>query len=55
MLSFRHTKQTGKNVADTIFKVSCKRLFSAESVRYLGVKIHVNLNWKQQPHDIAKN
>ena len=32
-----------------------KRLYPTNSVTYLGIKIDVNLNWKQQISDIAIN
>ena len=34
-------------------KLSCKRLYPSKSVKYLGIKIDENLNWKQHIHDIA--
>ena len=34
-------------------KLSRKRLYPSKSVKYLGIKIHKNLNWKQHMHDIA--
>ena len=37
-----------------IFKHQRKKLDSpSRSVKYLGIKIHENLNWKQHIHDIA--
>lgn len=30
-----------------------KKLYPASSVKYLGIKIEYNLNWKQQVSDIA--
>ena len=34
-------------------KLSSKRLYPSKSVKYLGIKIDENLNWKQHIHDIA--
>ena len=34
-------------------KLSRKRLYITKSVKYLGIKINENLNWKQHIHDIA--
>ena len=34
-------------------KLSRKRLYPSKSVKYLGIKIDENLNWKQHIHDIA--
>ena len=34
-------------------KLSRKRFYSSKSVKYLGVKIDKNLNWKDQTHDIV--
>ena len=34
-------------------KLSRKRLYPSKSVKYLGLKIDENLNWKVQTHDIA--
>ena len=34
-------------------KVSRKRLYPSKSVKYLGLEIDENLNWKIQTHDIA--
>ena len=34
-------------------KLSRKRLYRSKSVKYLGIKIDENLNWKQHLHDIA--
>ena len=34
-------------------KLTRKRLYPSKSVKYLGIKIDENLNWKQQIHDIA--
>ena len=30
-----------------------KRLYSTESVKYLGVKIDTNLNWEYHVHDLS--
>ena len=34
-------------------KLSKKRLYPSKSVKYLGVKIDENLNWKDQTNDIV--
>ena len=34
-------------------KLSCKRLYPSKSVKYLGIKINENFNWKQHIHYIA--
>ena len=34
-------------------KLSRKRLYPTKSVKYLGIKINENLNWKQHIHDIT--
>ena len=34
-------------------KLSRKRLYPSKSVKYLGIKIEENLNWKQHIHDIT--
>ena len=36
-----------------LVKLSRKRLYPSKSVKYLGLKIDENLNWKVQTHDIA--
>ena len=34
-------------------KLNYKRLYPSKSVKYLGIKINENLNWKQHIHDIT--
>ena len=34
-------------------KLSRKRLYISKSVKYLGIKIDENLNWKQLIHNVA--
>ena len=34
-------------------KLSRKRLYPSKLVKYLGIKIDENLNWRQHIHDIA--
>ena len=34
-------------------KLSRKKLYPSKSVKYLGVKIDENLNWKDQTYDIV--
>ena len=36
-------------------KLNRKRLYPVQSVRYLGIKIEQNLNWKDYINDIAVN
>ena len=38
----------------TKIKHNSKRLYPSISVKYLGIKIDENLNWKQHIHDIAR-
>ena len=47
---FKHQR---KKVDPIKIKLNCKRLFPSKSVKYLGIKIHENFNWKQHIHDIA--
>ena len=35
-------------------KFNRKRFYPSKSVKYLGIKIDENLNWKQHIHDIAR-
>ena len=35
-------------------KLSCKRLFPTDSVKYLGVKIDENLSWKSHRLSLSK-
>ena len=47
-------KHQRKNVDSPIkIKLNCKRLYPSKSVKYLGIKINENFNWKQHIHDIA--
>ena len=34
-------------------ELNCKRLYPSKLVKYLGIKINENFNWKQHIHDIA--
>ena len=34
-------------------KLNCKRLYPSKSIKYLGIKINKNFNWKQHIHNIA--
>ena len=47
-------KQQRKKLDSPIkIKLNRKRLYPFKSVKYLGIKIDENLNWKQHIHDIA--
>ena len=51
LVTFKHQR---KNVDSPIkIKLNCKRLYPSKSVKYLGIKINENFNWKQHIHDIA--
>ena len=49
--------KSSRNFTDVPLKLSVngKRLYPTNSVTYLGIKIYVNLNWKQHISDIAIN
>ena len=48
---FKHQR---KNVDSPIkIKLNWKRIYPSKSVKYLGIKINENFNWKQHIHDIA--
>ena len=51
LVIFKHQKKQ----LDSLIKIKLnhKRLYSSKSVKYLGIKIDENLNWKQHIHDIA--
>ena len=49
---FLNTK--GKKVDSPVkIKLNCKRIYPSKSVKYLGIKINKNFNWKQHIHDIS--
>ena len=48
---FRHQRK--KLDSRIKIKLNGKRLYPSESVKYCGIKIDENLNWKQHIHDIA--
>ena len=50
---FKHQRKK----LDTVIKIKLnrKRLYPVQSVRYLGIKIEQNLNWKDYINDIAVN
>ena len=51
LVIFKHQR---KNLDSPIkIKHNRKRLYPSKSVKYLGIKIDKNLNWKQHIHDIA--
>ena len=51
LVIFKHQR---KKVDSPIkIKLNRKRLCPSKSVKYLGIKIDENLNWKQHIHDIA--
>ena len=45
--------KTPKEKTPIKIKLSRKRLYLSKSVKYLGIKIDENLNWKQHIHDIT--
>ena len=51
LVIFKHKKK--KLECRIRIKLSRKRLYPSNSIRYLGVKIDENLNWKDHIHDIA--
>ena len=51
LVIFKHKKK--KLECPIRIKLSRKRLYPSNSIRYLGVKIDENLNWKDHIHDIA--
>ena len=51
LVIFKHQR---KKVSSPLkIKLSCKRLYLSKSIKYLGIKINENFNWKQHIHDIA--
>ena len=51
LVNFKHKNK--KLECPTKTKLCRKRIFSSKSVKYIGVKIDENQNWKDQTHDIA--
>ena len=51
LVIFKH--QRTKLDSPTIINLNRKWLYPSKSVKYLRMKIHENLNWKQHIHDIA--
>ena len=51
LVIFKHKKK--KLECPIKIKLSRKRLYPSNSIRYLGVKTDENLNWKDHIHDIA--
>ena len=51
LVIFKHQRK--KSDSPIKIKLSRKRLYPSKSVKYLGIKIDENLNWKQHTHDIA--
>ena len=51
LVIFKHKKK--KLECPVRIKLSRKRLYPSNSIKYLGVKIDENLNWKDHIHDIA--
>ena len=51
LVIFKHQRK--KLDSPIKIKLSRKRLYPSKSVKYLGIKIDENLNWKQHIHDIA--
>ena len=48
---FKHQRK--KLDTEIKIKLNRKRLYPSQSVRYLGIKIDQNLNWKDHINDIA--
>ena len=50
LVIFKHRKKI-----DSLIKIKLihKRLYPSKLVKYLGIKIDENLNWRQHIHDIA--
>ena len=51
LVIFKH--QMKKLDSPIKIKLNRKRLYPSKSVKYFGIKIYENLNWKQHIHDIA--
>ena len=51
LIIFKHQRK--KVDSPTKIKLNCKRLCPSKTVKYLGIKINENFNWKQDIHDIA--
>ena len=50
LVIFKHQRK--KLDSPIKIKLNRKRLYPSKSVKYLGIKIDENLNWKQHIHDI---
>ena len=48
-MTFKHQRK--KLESPIKIKLSRKRLYPPKSVKYLGIRINENLNWKQHIHD----
>ena len=51
LVTFKHQRK--KLDSPIKIKLDRKRFYPSKSVKYLGIKIDENLNWKQHIHDIA--
>ena len=51
LVIFKHQRKKIGSPIKT--KLNRKRLYPSKSVKYLGIKIDENLNWKEHIHDIA--
>ena len=51
LVIFKHQRK--KLDSPIKIKLNRKRLYPSKSVKYLGINIDENLNWKQHIHDIA--
>ena len=51
LVIFKHQRKK----LDSLIKIklSSKRLYPSESIKYLGIKLDKNLNWKQHIHGVA--
>ena len=52
LVIFKHQRK--KLDSPVKIKLICKRLYPSKSVKYLGIKIDENLNWKQHIHIAIK-
>ena len=51
LVIFKHQRKKLDSLIKT--KLSRKRLYPSKSVKYFGIKINENLNWKQYIYDVA--
>ena len=51
LVIFKHQRKKVNSLIK--INLNCKRVYPSKSVKYLGIKINENFNWKQHIHDIA--